>query len=158
MPDGKTHFKWWMRGLPVVGGFSVAMAYPNPVFAAGNSLGYLMGAVMDPDLDQIGLSSTEGRAMRSAGLLGVFWVMYWMPYAYILPHRSFWSHFPYISTAIRLAYLFAPFIGIAYYFDVLGYIEHPVVIMLLAGLWNGLSLADTIHYTLDILHTPRRRR
>lgn len=117
-----------------------------------------MGAIMDGDLDQIGLSSAEGRAMRAAGCIGVLWVMYWMPYAYIMPHRSFLSHFPYVSTAIRLAYLFAPILALAYYFGVLGYLDHPIVFAGLFGLWSGLGQADMIHYTLDILHKPIRRK
>lgn len=158
MSDGKTHFAAWKMFLPVVAGVSVGIAMKYPIIGVGNAVGYLMGAVMDGDLDQIGLSSAEGRAMRSAGFIGVLWVMYWMPYAYVFPHRSSWSHFPYFSTALRLAYLFVPFIGIAYYIDVLHYIKNPLIIMGLLGVWNGLSWADTVHYILDLGHGSRRRR
>lgn len=163
MSDGQTHFRYWMRGLPVALGASAGMGYLHPVLGATNAVGYLMGSFMDGDLDQIGLSSSEGRMMRTLKFIGVLWVMFWMPYAYVLPHRSVWSHFPYLSTAIRLAYLFAPFMVLAIYIDPLGAFiyrlwQYPAFLWGLLGLWNGLSWADTIHYYLDMRHKRHGRR
>jgi hypothetical protein len=63
-------------------------------------------------------------------------------------HRSFLTHFPGISTIIRLIFVgFVPFLicdnlGI----NLIGNGWH----MFWLGLWSGLSQADALHYWLDL--------
>lgn len=62
-------------------------------------------------------------------------------------HRSFWTHFPIFSTAIRLLFVgFVPFILGDYYG--INFIGNGWVMFHL-GFWAGLSQADAIHYVLD---------
>ena len=69
------------------------------------SLGVLLGIWLSPDLDvdggYIGLS-----LFGQFNLLRIFWRFYWWLYAKLIPHRSPLSHFPLLSTAIRLVSLF----------------------------------------------------
>jgi hypothetical protein len=79
-----------------------------------------LGSVVEPDLDQIGITSSEGRAMRGTkaggaltGMLGAFWVAYWLIYAYLIGlvggHRSKFSHGVGIGTLGRIFYFNFPF-------------------------------------------------
>lgn len=165
MSDGETHIKAWKAGIPVSVGVSALL------LAAGKQLnlpddtllalvipqfvGYLSGYIIDPDLDQIGITSGEGRAMRSLKILGVFFTMWFFPYAYIMRfvgigrkgHRNFFSHFPGVSTLIRLLWLYAlpVFLWWWYVSDI------PTLAWVsFAYYWLGLTLADAIHYILDI--------
>lgn len=86
--------------------------------------------------------------MRRLGILGVLWVMLWMPYAYLIPHRHWLSHAPFISGALRLVYLLAPPLALAVY---LGAEWQPWMVDVIFGVWVGLSVSDSIHAGLDVL-------
>jgi len=101
MPSGKVHIRFWGYFLPFLATISLILMFYSFWFGIMLLLGYLLGYITDPDLDQIGISSAEGRALRKFGILGVLWIMYWLPYAYVFPHRGFLSHSIFISTAIR---------------------------------------------------------
>ena len=53
------------------------------------------GLWLSPDLD------TRSNALRRWGPLGFVW---W-PYRRLIPHRSLWSHGPFLGTAVRLGVL-----------------------------------------------------
>ena len=151
MPGNKVHINWYKRFIPVTLLFTVTIAIfigviPSVTFLAG----YLLGAICDPDLDQIGLSGAEGRAMRKFGILGVMWVMYWFPYGYVMPHRSFISHFPFVSTLLRLGYLFFIPAILALYFQ--WTVDWKLMGELFMWLLCGLGIADTLHYLLDWIY------
>ena len=115
-----------------------------PEIGIGMLAGYALGTYLDPDADLVGITSAEGRAMRHWKILGKVWVAYWTFYGAMFTghHRSFWSHFPFVSTAIRLVYLFW-WVALL---DVEWQVWHYLVGI---GVWFGLSLADGIHYAAD---------
>ena len=162
MPSGKKHDEMWGRCFPWLGivsilifiilEFTLVYVYPyscvgshcftnSLLTAIGVPLGYLFGRYITPDLDQSNITKTEWDAMRKAKLFGVFFVMYWLPYGYLMKHRSTLSHSYILSSAIRMVYSFWWILFL-----------HPVnlVLFILFGVFLGLSVSDGIHIFLDM--------
>ena len=68
----------------------------------------------------------------------LLWRAYWYPYSRIMPHRSFWSHFPVVSTLIRAVYVALPAL-------LLGWRPTTVWWWVLVG----LIVSDTVHWVMD---------
>lgn len=157
MVHHKYYLKWGVI-IPPIAIITTAFVYLNfkdlvltLVWAASVPIGYLIGAYLNPDSDQISVTLGEGMAMRRFKIFGVLFVAYWTIYAYIMQmvggHRSFWTHFPYISTFIRMMYGLIPFwVWFFYTKSDLYYWE----IVAFCGVWVGLGISDNIHYYLDI--------
>lgn len=147
MAKGIIHYKWWKRMIPLSIIISLALMLISPVLGIMCFVGYLLGNFIEPDLDHLNITSSEYRAMRKFGCLGAIWVGAWLPYAYIFPHRSFFSHFPFVSDLVRITYiLLIPAILWLYY-------QMPInntMLLGLGGVVAGLSLATTVHYVLDL--------
>lgn len=140
MPDGKTHA-------------ILTVATSSTLFSASNYLevpldvsislvaGCLVGLILTPDLDQ---------AESRKGL----WAIFWFPYGKLIKHRDIWSHFPILSTVIRLIYMFSvPLFLLWWNYRIEDW-----------GHWNyilyailGLISADTIHFLADIITTKIKR-
>jgi uncharacterized metal-binding protein len=127
----------------------------GPIEGAGAFLGCLLGIILTPDLDQIGISKSEWGLVKKLGPLGFIWMALWWPYAVSIKHRSLLSHLPVLGTAIRLIYCAALLIII---WTILG---RPALVMpvwgwaLLRGGLKGLVVSDTGHFILDLL--PRKK-
>lgn len=162
MPDGATHRKATLRTtpfvimsatlIPVIMGY----LYDNDVlFIIATTLsfvGYLVGylvvsAFIDPDADQISLTSSEGRLMRRFGVFGFAVVWWFMPYGYFFKHRGV-AHWHIIGTLTRVAWaLWLPvtwYLLSGYTFPYL-----PFVYMFLVSMFVGLTLADSLHIWMD---------
>jgi len=107
MPNGATHARihnmGWLVAIPA-SLFSLVSDYR---LGLGIFFGYALGLFLDPDSDMQSITMSEGRVMK----LGIFawpWLAWWLGYSMLFKHRSFWSHFPYISTFIRLVWLLFP--------------------------------------------------
>jgi len=149
MSDGKTHFNWWFKFLPFSLVVSFVLMFFSFPFGMFTGVGYLLHLAVEPDSDQISLTIMDGRMMRKFGIFGVLWVMYWMPYAFVFPHRSFLSHAPVVSTIIRLVYLSIPVVVLSWY---TGYFNKTNIVYIFPAIMGtvvGLSFADTIHFVLD---------
>lgn len=169
MPGGDVHLSLWKKGIPLsaIGSGLLLAASQDPYMAGAAAAGYLLGRYISPDLDLIGLSSDEGRMMQELKVFGLFVVMWFMPYAYIMRfvgigrkgHRNFFSHFPFISTFIRLAWLLGPFIAAVYYWEP-GLVQANIdwLYSLSLGIFLGHSLSDLIHYLADMGYIRYRRR
>ena len=149
MPDGQTHYRYYMKGYRVTVPVVLLLAGWDWKFSLGYLVGYSLGRYLDPDLDLMGCSSCEGRMVNELPIIGHFLFGSTSAYGSLFRryHRSFWTHFPGLSTAIRLLFVgFVPFI-IGDYFGInfVGDGWHKFWI----GLWAGLSQADTIHWYLD---------
>lgn len=156
MPDGKTHTKIWKAGLvgvPVVTLGITLMAWPNihvqsgwVYLGAGIPTGYLFGLFVDPDLDIVGMSKSEGRMMNIFPIVGNIMVGYWTIYGAFFRrhHRSFWTHGPFVSTAIR--YLFA-FWWVAF----LDNWWNVFLTLFFVGMYFGTVYADVLHWAADTI-------
>lgn len=158
MPGGKVHYDLWKTFLPLAaltGAASAALVdfYTGVIFV----IAYWLGRYIDPDLDLIGITNAESRMMRELKIFGVALVMWFVPYAYFMRfvgigrkgHRNFFSHFPGVSTIIRVAWmLWLPLLILWWYYP----IERSVLLRDgLAALIVGLTFADLIHYLADAL-------
>jgi len=150
MPDGVTHYKYFKRGYLVQIPLSVVMSFWDWKFALGNIVGYSFHRYCDNDLDLMGVNAAEGRQVNEIPILGNF--MFGMSSIYgsffRKHHRHWLTHFPFISTAIRLFFFFIfPFLIMdGYGINFIGNGWHTFWL----GFWVGLSQADGIHYYLDL--------
>jgi uncharacterized metal-binding protein len=118
--------------------------------------GTFAGLILTPDLDVETGSISNGIARRSLGcLFGVLWAIYWRPYAAIVPHRSWVSHLPFISTFIRLVYLALPLLIYRWYTT--GQIGMAMPHWLLIA-YYGLAIADLAHWFLDTITSSRGKK
>lgn len=128
---------------------------------------YFLGErYISPDLDLLSLSDSDGRFLRLRkvnivlGLFGLFWVILWLIYAWLInKHRSFFSHGLIVGTVLRMAWLSIPFLFIINWIATLNgwtideywyqfYCEYYLIDLLL-GMFFGLLLSDCIHILLD---------
>lgn len=150
MPDGETHYAYFKRGYLVAIPASVLLCLWDLKFGAGCLVGYTLHRYCDPDWDLMGSSASEGRLVNELPVLGH--LIYGMSSAYGATfrryHRRWITHFPGVSTAIRLVWVFfIPFVlldGFGINFIGGGWQ------MFWLGLWFGMSCADSIHWYLDL--------
>jgi hypothetical protein len=148
MPSGETHLKIWKVGLIASIPASVYLAITKqPVTGLAFCIGYFYHLICDPDLDEMGITGAESRMIKIP-ILG--WLMYALSSVYGVifrkHHRSFATHFPGISTAIRLLVFFF-WIPILYYFGIIKWQEWQGFFVL--WFWIGLSFADALHWGAD---------
>jgi len=156
--DGWLHDKQAKRVLKLLGIASLGAIPLMPYWfpdAIWLSLGLLGGAWMGwwltPDIDLPSTTHEEYRAMH-AGFIGALWVAAWTPYAFLVPHRSIYSH-SIIGTAIRYAMLLvATFALWAIASLVLGlyniHLDYPWSVAHVS-FFVGLAIQDSFHYMLD---------
>lgn len=142
MASGKTHAAMTLLGSASL----VAGAWKEPQLMI-SAVGCLFGVLFSPDLDQDGVTLSEGMLLRRSLIIGVPWFLYWWPYAKLIPHRHWLSHFPVVGTLGRLLY-FAPVLWLFWHFGLRGHLPEPVVQML-PWLVLGLAVSDALHWLLD---------
>lgn len=148
-PSGNVHYLWWKRffWLALIGCAGITLR--SVPLGLGFLFGYLMGRYIDPDADLQQTSSSEYRAMRELSIVGVVLVAYFVPYGYVVPHRSPLSHYPVLGTLGRLIYLFWWLPILFYYFD---WQVSNIMLLVAYNIFIGLSLSDFIHWLLDVTH------
>jgi len=139
-----------MKGYYVQVPLSLILAAMDWQFGLGNLVGYSCGRWIDPDWDIFGSNNAEGRMVNEIPVLGHFLYGVSSTYGSIFrrKHRSFWTHFPGVSTIIRVMFVGAvPFMAGDYFgINFIGNGWHKFWI----GFWVGLSQADMIHWWLDL--------
>lgn len=104
MPSGQTH-------STVTALSSVGLALFPIDHSVALAVGCMSGMILSPDLDHdSGSISYEFIRKIGGGIIESWWHGIWRPYQLALKHRSFWSHFPAVSTLVRILYLFFPLI------------------------------------------------
>lgn len=150
MPSGEVHYKHYMRGYLFQIPLSMFLSVWDWKFALGNICGYTFHRYCDNDLDIMSVNNAEGRQVNEIPILGHFMFGISSTYGSIFrrKHRSFWTHFPFFSTIIRLFFFFIiPFILFDYFgVNLIGNGWH----MFHLGFYTGLSQADAIHWWLDV--------
>ena len=153
MPSGDVHYRYFKLGHLVEVPLSLFICFSDVYIGAGNLCGYMFHRYCDNDWDLMGVNMSEGRMVNEIPILGHFLFGVSSTYGSIFrrSHRSFITHFPFISTAFRILFVFTiPFIVLDYFGVCM--IEVSSLKFYL-GFWLGLSQADTIHYVLDLLYT-----
>jgi len=118
----------------------------------GVATGATIGILINCDADVDGGSIADFIIRHYTGrIVEVAWDLTWLLYRKVCRHRGFMSHFPIISTIIRIIYLYI------FYFLIITpirwvsgfvHIDWP---LFLWWAFVGLVLADTAHYGLDKL-------
>lgn len=150
MPAGSVHTA---NSISIAALLSGAAYFYDPIMltntdSAALVVGSLSGIFLTPDLDvdsgYIGL-----RFLRSIPLVGRLiswiWRLMWLPYAIVIPHRSWISHFPLISTIIRVIILFIFFSPILFVFKESFLGNSRIVFMWFVG----LCISDFFHFYAD---------
>lgn len=138
-----------MKGYRIIFPISVALSFLDWRIGLGYLAGYSLGRYVDPDWDLMSANSAEGRIVNEIPILGHF--LYGISSSYgslwRKRHRSVWTHYPILSTGIRLTFiLWLPFVlGDAYGINFIG----GGWIWFWVSLWLGLSVADAIHLYKD---------
>jgi len=160
MPDGKTHRKihgrCWL--LPIVSAgllyrYVLPETFGSVIMSLFIPVGYWLGRYIDPDLDLPRQTAAEKLWRKTIILTPI--LLWWWLYAVLAKaaggHRSFLTHAPFISTAIRFVWILAPFIIIAYLSGLFTTKFSDLSLALLAGIYLGLGVADTVHTLADLI-------
>jgi uncharacterized metal-binding protein len=129
------------------------------------ALGCFAGLFIDPDLDVDRITRSERRMIKTVGLAGWLWLILWWPYARVIPHRHPLSHWPVLSTALRLVYLAGLVFLVLFGLEVAFGLGMPLLVMLMEvprpvwlAAFSGLALSDVGHWLADYLRFRRMRR
>ena len=149
MPSGEVHHYYFKKGYLVELPLTIFLVFIDIQFGIGNFIGYFCGRWVDPDWDILGANNAEGRMINELPIIGHFLFGISSTYGSIFRrhHRSFITHFPFVSTAIRwwfvmlLPYLITGKLGYEFFLGVERF---------WLGTWVGLSQADGIHWALDL--------
>lgn len=155
---------------------TLVLAAPAAIFAGVTTgslqnalacgIGVLFGILLSPDLDMNQKTRSEYVVSRYLGrLIGWLWYLFWLPYAKAVPHRHAISHWPVISTLIRLLYILT--LSFPLWCLVSWLATGSLAILPLSEigrvsglLWGilGLMAADALHYLMDVLPFFKQRR
>lgn len=158
IPDGLRHEQLRKRGrlisiplsviIPVLISGLNMRSWGEYIIGVGIFLGFEMGQYCTPDWDIMGTSLDEGKIVNDIPILGHFIFGVSSTYGSIFRkhHRSFLTHFPFISTGIRFLFLFW---WIFYQIYISSY-DLYWLIFLFIGLFFGNGLSDMIHWWADL--------
>ena len=161
MASGKIHTAATVSiATPIAGvtGLAAGLLVGDPIgVGAAAAVGALSGILLTPDLDQSIIDRTEYRLLKWTFGMAALWIGLWFPYAVWLPHRSPVTHWPILSTSIRILWLkFHPFtiiaLGLWTEFDWTYILTWPINLVgigLFIAWFYGLTLADFGHWALD---------
>ena len=150
MASGRVHAEDSIVGGPV-GGLILCLLHLPLWVCAVFALGSWTGTILSPDLDADHKTFAENSVYRFHWFIGMWFHVFWLPYAICIPHRSDWSHFPILGTALRLLYLWPVWIG-PVYLNLVPETVFPVVVVWVAG----LAFSDLLHWFRDGLYKRRR--
>lgn len=144
MASGKQHDRATVATASVIAVATFALSQ-DPLASLVAAIGTVSGIFLTPDLDQESINGSEWAIIRHTFGLGFLWVMFWYPYAVAFKHRSFYSHFPVVSTLIRVLYLLIPLVVSSLWFDSWKLLQSTY------WLWwvGGLCFSDLVHWALD---------
>lgn len=175
MPSGQVHnaVTFTLAGLTLAGGILLQNADVLTV-----SAGMAAGLFLSPDLDlaagSIALSNVRKAPQMAARILlldgaptvrkisvavgwlaSTAWRVIWWPYGVAIKHRSWISHAPVVSTALRVLYLIlltVPFWGcsLSYQLTAQGWRYAALA-------FGGLCIADGAHIAMDAAETRAKR-
>lgn len=80
MPSGKSHKRLWLSNIPNALLASALGFRVHPVLGAGIAAGYMLGNVVEPDLDLVQITRSEREMMDKLGFVGCAWFGYWAGY------------------------------------------------------------------------------
>jgi uncharacterized metal-binding protein len=150
MPSGKIHSALTLATASgVLAPYLIVQFDGNPYwYVAGCVVGILVSPDMDVDKGNIS-DQIIRKISRPAQWL---WRLFWTPYALLVPHRHFISHFPIFGTVLRVGYIFLIINLLNFLIRFIAYNLDDTVSFV--WLWNwsfffGLCHVDAIHFVVD---------
>lgn len=159
MPNGVIHEQFRKSGRVIAFPLSVLIPIilsPIPFKPFGEFLiglgiltGYEIGKYMTPDWDIVGMTNDEGRMMNELPIIGNFLIGISTIYGahWKRKHRSFQTHFPFVSTAVRYLYVFW-WVWLQIFQSNQ---DWSWLIFIFIGAYIGTSMSDAIHWFLDFI-------
>lgn len=152
MPGGKVHSGLTLAtALGVVASFVIVRSGLDPyLYIAGN----LVGVLITPDLDVDAGNVSDTIIRKVSSPAQWIWRRFWTLYSLALPHRSTLSHFPILSTLIRIGYIIAGINLLRLGWGVVAKIIGLNDTLSFIWFWNwsffwGLVHVDTVHFLAD---------
>jgi uncharacterized metal-binding protein len=149
MPSGKIHSALTMATI------SGVIAPYLVVNLGGNEYTYVAGCVVglmvSPDMDVDGGNISDQYIRKVSRPAQWLWRLFWTPYALLVPHRHFVSHFPIVGTLLRVGYVFM-LINIINFIAWIGFQLFDTVSFLWLWDWSfffGLCHVDAVHWAVD---------
>jgi uncharacterized metal-binding protein len=112
------------------------------------AIGAASGTILTPDFDvDTGCIAFRNMEWMFGTPAGKLWRWIWKPYALAVKHRSWISHAPFIGTILRLLYLLVFLSWIPFVIE----LDYISISEWMKWWFVGLSIADFIHFLMDIL-------
>ena len=152
MPGGKVHSALTVAtALGVIAPYAVVNLGGNPYwYIAGN----LAGVLLTPDHDVDGGNFTDTIIRRVSPATQKVWRVFWTPYAKALPHRGKFSHFPVLSTLVRLGYILVAInlvnAVLRLILSIFGFTDTVLLFWWNWSFFFGLVHVDTVHWMADL--------
>lgn len=159
MPSGRVHHRAWRRFRWLVPLFVLAFGFYTGEWLTAVAIlpGYLLGSMVDPDMDMPRKLTRAKQSWRKIWILS-WMVIWWNLYGHIAKvflggHRGCMTHLPFLGTILRLAWLLMPPILIGAMVmpsTTKALFTHIYTWNVLKGIFVGLSVSDLVHVTLDL--------
>ena len=136
--------------LLVTGGVAVTVATREPILGIGWIMGCGLGMFIHPDWDINHPTFPNSVVKKHFGRpIALIYRAVQYPYAMLIPHRSWISHFPIVSTLIRMCYVSIPLIPLAFLIerDIILVLTMNYAFMVLLIAW---FITDMNHILMDI--------
>jgi len=160
MPNGRVHARISkrFRFLSILASAGTYYAWEDWILSISVLPGYLLGAMVDPDMD-LPKKNTYAKQLWRRTIIFAWMVPWWNLYGILAQrflggHRSFWTHMPGISTIMRLAWMCFPFGLIGRIISpgtMAQVLVSPMAHRIMLGVFIGLTLSDTIHAISDLI-------
>ena len=92
MADGQTHSRINLVNGIVLTGATAFWWHPDWQTTVAVGVGCLIGWLITPDLDLVGVTYEEKRVYRFNWLVGFLWQLYWLAYSRMMPPRGLSPH------------------------------------------------------------------
>lgn len=150
MPPGFVHYRFYKAGFLISFPTFLYLGFSYGFwFGFGYITGYFFGRWIDPDWDIASINEAEGRAINELWIFG--YILYGISsfYGAIFRrlHRNLLTHLPFLSTLIRILFVFFVPIFLLYSYEIILYsVTH---FQFYFGFYLGLSTSDTFHFIAD---------
>lgn len=149
MPGGKVHSALTLATASgVIAPYAIVQLNGDPYMYVA---GCLVGLFVMPDMDVDNGNISDYLIRKVSRPAQWLWRLFWTPYALLVPHRHFISHFPILGTFLRIGYIFI-ILNFTIFLSKMVWSIFDIVS--LRWIWNwsfffGLVHVDTIHWMAD---------
>jgi uncharacterized metal-binding protein len=149
MPSGKLHSALTLATASgVIAPYLIVNLYGNEYMYLA---GCVTGLMVTPDMDVNNGNISDHYIRKVSRPAQWLWRLFWTPYALLVPHRHFVSHFPIVGTILRIGYFFLiiNLLNLVWSF-IIGLFDTVSFVWI----WDwsfffGLAHVDAVHWAVD---------